>query len=482
MRGPWLLLALAGSLGCVPLASGAAPRAPTQPTRADAAATPAATPASESPAVTLESLRVELPAGGERFRIEDDPDRALVASVDSLPSPWIDAGEARSLLAAVRKVDPHRAILVLADEPMAQQLAPLAGAGGIRLLPTRGVAYSPWPRDPFSFARTSLGAVRVVVRPNLQRGREADATMGPELVRSLPPELDRAWGGVRWAKSVVPFHNGQVLLTRDAAWVSLHTFEPRILELLGVARVPVESFDTVAGIDAYLAANAKAADELAALYGRPVRFVHPLPTAAVGGTRESRAALLQRLAGGAGYDLDSLLTLLPTARSGRPTALVADVSAGERLLAGLDASQWSALATSYRLEAHDLAAGLAAAAASPRGRALASYLDLVADHLRNGGFAVSRLPLVVVPAAVLRDPGSIPDEYFFLTWNNVVVERHGGVLRAEGFASLLPAGDDLARQTFAAAGAHLDLLPPLLGSVTRNGGYRCASNHLRAAD
>jgi len=486
MRGPWLLLALAGSLGCVPLAGGAAPRAPAQPTRVDVAATPAPTPASASPTVTLESLRVEMPSGSERFRIDDDPDRALVASVYSLPSPWIDAGEARSLLAAVREADPHREVLVLADEPMAQELAPLAADGGVRLLPTRGVAYSPWPRDPFSFARASHRAVRVVVRPNLQRGRETDATMGPELVRGLPPELDRAWGGVRWAKSAVPFHNGQVLLTRDAAWVSLHTFEPRILELLGVARVPVESFDTAAGIDAYLAANAKAADELGALYGRPVRFVHPLPavtTGAMPGTaQEARAALLRRLAGGAGYDLDSLLTLVPAARDGSASALVADVAAGERLLAGLDAPQWNALSTAYRFEANGVAAGLAAAAASPRGRALASYLDLVADHLRSEGFTVSRLPLVVVPAAVLRDPGSIPDEYFFLTWNNVVVERRGAVLRAEGFASLLAAGDDLARRTFAAAGAHLDLLPPLLGSVTRNGGYRCASNHLRAAD
>lgn len=485
MRGRWLLLALIAALGCVPLASGAAPPAAAVSTEAVPAATAFAPPLSASTAAALESLRVELPTGPARFRIEDDPDRALVASVYSLPSAWIDAGEARALLTTVHELDPQREVLALADAEMAVHLTALAGAAPVHLLSTV-VAYSPWPRDPFSFARTQSGAVRVIVRPNLQRGRESDATMAPELVSRLPKELDRAWGGVRWARSAVPFHNGQVLLTRDAAWVSLHTFEPRILELLGVPRVPVESFDTAAGIDAYLAANAKAADELAALYGRRVRFVHPLPTAGAGATREERTALLRRLAGGAGYDLDSLLTLLPAVsslRSGaRPSALVADVAAGERLLSSLDAPQWSALAAAYQLDAHGLAAGLAAAAASPRGRALASYLDLVADHLRGEGFTVSRLPLVVVPAAVLRDPSSIPDEYFFLTWNNVVVERRGGGLRAEGFASLLPAGDDLARQTFAAAGAHLDLLPPLLGSVTRNGGYRCASNHLRAAD
>ncbi|HEV8238560.1 MAG TPA: hypothetical protein VGS57_04250 [Thermoanaerobaculia bacterium] len=465
MHARWLLIPLAAALACAPLAS---PGSATSPAAGSSAA--------------FESLRVELPAGADRFRIEDDPDRALVASVYSLPSPWIDAGEARALLAAVRKADPGREVLVLADAAMEEQLAPLARDARLHLLSTGGALYSPWPRDPFSFARTSGGAVRVVVRPNLQRGREVDATMGPALVQALPPALDRAWGGVRWAKSAVPFHNGQVLLTRDAAWVSVHTFEPRVLELLGAARVPVESFATAAGIEAYVGATRKAAGELAALYGRSVRFVHPLPVSGAGTTREARTALLQRLAGGAGYDLDSLLTLVPSANGVQPTALVADVTAGERLLASLDPSQWNALATAYRLEPTGLAAGLAGASSSARGRALASYLDLVADHLRGEGLTVSRLPLLVVPAAVLRDPGSIPDEYFFLTWNNVVVEKRGGGARAEGFASLLPAGDDVASQAFAAAGVHLDLLPPLLGSVTRNGGYRCASNHLRATD
>ncbi|HEX3553357.1 MAG TPA: hypothetical protein VIA62_09010 [Thermoanaerobaculia bacterium] len=36
--------------------------------------------------------------------------------------------------------------------------------------------------------------------------------------------------------------------------------------------------------------------------------------------------------------------------------------------------------------------------------------------------------------------------------------------------------------TFAGLGVHLDLFPPLVRSVILNGGYRCASNHLRAAD
>ena len=426
-----------------------------------------------------------LAADGERFEIQDDAERPLLASVYSLPSPWIDAGEAGEMLAAVRAADPDRQLLAVVDAEAQRRLAPLATRLRLRLLPLRGGPYSPWPRDPFSFARAPGGAVRLIARPNVQRGREADADLAAELVRALPADVDRGWGGVRWARAEVPFHNGQLLLTRDAVWATIHSFEPRVLQLLGTERVPVESFDNAAGIDAYVDAARRAADELAALYGRTVRFVHPLPAVGAPGELAARTATMRRLFGGAGYDLDSLVTLLPRsdgagAPARRGTALVGDLGAGERLLAGVAAPELAAYATAYRLDGAGVLAGVAAAHATQRGRALASYLDLLAEHLASEGWTVVRLPLLVIPAAVLRDPGSIPDEYFFLGWNNVVVERRADGWRAEGFSSLLPAGDRLARDAFAAAGVRLDLLPPLLGSVTRNGGYRCASNHLRA--
>ncbi len=62
----------------------------------------------------------------------------------------------------------------------------------------------------------------------------------------------------------------------------------------------------------------------------------------------------------------------------------------------------------------------------------------------------------------------------------MVVEVRGGKPRAEGFASLLPEGGRLARETYARAGTELDLLPPLVASVIHNGGYRCASNQVRS--
>jgi len=88
---------------------------------------------------------------------------------------------------------------------------------------------------------------------------------------------------------------------------------------------------------------------------------------------------------------------------------------------------------------------------------------------------VRRLPLLNIPASLLAQEG-IPEGFeFLMTWNNVVIEKR----RAEGFASLLTAGDEIARKTFDAAGYKLNLFPPLVRSIVLGGGYRCASNHLR---
>lgn len=421
---------------------------------------------------------------GPGLRFDDEAERPLAASIYSLPSFFFAEKAAGAFLSAVRKAAPQRTLIVLTDPPLHGALEARARTLGVRLLETRGHAFSPWPRDPFSLVRTPAGGVLVLVRPNLQPGREEDALMGPELVRSLPDDLDRAWGRVTWTEAPVPFHNGQILPVRDAVWITLHTLEPRILKILGVDRVPVQSFGTAEGIDRYAAAAQRAADELGTLYGRPARFVHPLPTS---GPLPERMALMRRLGGGAGYDLDSLVTFLPGAK--KNTALVADLAAGRKLLARLPAAERKALRAGYDLEPDGdfLAQALAAAQETPRAAALAGFLDLTAEHLTASGFRVLRLPLVRIPYALLRDRRGLPemapgsDLEFLLTWNNVVAETRDGKLRAEGFASLLPSGDAAARDVFKAAGAHLDLFPPLVRSIVLNGGYRCASSHVRAA-
>jgi hypothetical protein len=430
-------------------------------------------------------------AGAAELVFDADVEGRLIASVYSLPSLFFDAATAEAFLRSVRAVDPDRTLLVLTDQPLLGALAPRAGALGVRLLDTYGRPYSPWPRDPFSLVHTPDGAVRVLVRPNLQPGREEDAHLGPELVQNLPDEVDRAWGGTQgttWAEAPVPFHNGQVLLTGAAAWVTVHTLEPRILALLRVDRVPVESFATAAGVERYAAAARQAAAELGKLYGRPVRFVHPMPAAssaassaasAAASAAADSAALLRRLGGGAGYDLDSLVTFLPR-EGGKLAALVADFSAGRDLLARLAPEDLESLRSGYGLEPAGaaLAAALAAAQKAPQAEGLDAFLDLTAEHLAAEGLEVGRLPILSMPVALLRERAGLTHEEFLLTWNNVVVEIRNGV-RAEGFASLLPRGDREAVQSFAALGARLDLLQPLPRSVILNGGYRCASNHVR---
>jgi len=401
-------------------------------------------------------------------RFDADVEGRLAASVYSLPSFFFAAAGADAFLSAVRRADPERTVIVLTDSPLRDHLATRAQTLRLHLLDTHGRPYSPWPRDPFSLVHAAAGGVRLLVRPNVQRGREEDVNLGPELVQNLPEEIDRAWGKVTWSVAPVPFHNGQVLLARDAAWVTLHTLEPRILALLGVARVPVDSFSTAAGIDRYLAAADRAAQELAALYGRPVRFVHSMPRT---GDLEPRTDLLRRLGGGAGYDLDSLATLV-SSQDGHPAALVADVAAGRDLLSRLPPADWNALRGGYGLEpdGDSLRAALISAQRTTRMEALGEFLDLVAGHLAGEGMTVRRLPLLSVPIPLLQNHAGLSHPEFLLTWNNVVVETRGRAVRAEGFASLLPAGDAQARDVFTSLGVSLDLFPPLVRSVVLNGG------------
>jgi hypothetical protein len=445
--------------------------------------------------------------GGEPLRFDDDAGAPIAASVFSLPSAFFDPPVAAAFLNAVRSMSPHRDLVALVDLPMRRYLEKCCRSPRLHLLETYGRSFSPWPRDPMSLVRRPDGGVVVLVRPNVQPGREEDRYLGAELVRLLPPQLDRAWGSVRWEVAPVPFHNGHVLLAGGAAWISMHTLELGTLALLGLDRVPVASFNTAAGIDRYFAAAARAAAELARLLGRPVRFVHPLPRAANGGAsavRDDEARhgaapdsagqdeplrlaanyeLVKSIGGGAGYDLDSIVTLLPAPRrEGRPAALVASLTAGRSLLSRLTAEDWDALRRGYDLgpAAPELAAALGAAQQAPAAARLDGFLDLVAAHLAAQGFRVERLPLLVVPVRLLADSEGVSGSEFLLSWNNVVLETtREGRLRAEGFSSLLPSGDALARRTFAAAGCSLDLLPALVHSIVLNGGYRCASNHLR---
>lgn len=419
--------------------------------------------------------RGRFPASGTAF--PSDISGTIRASIYSLPSSFFRADDAGRFLSAVRKLAPDRTILAFSDLPLSEILAGASGALGVRVLETFGRGYTPWTRDTFSLLPRPGGGVLAVARPPglLQAGRERDREMARELVKDLPDEIDRAWHGIAWAGADVPFHNGQALVAPPDVWISLHTLEPAILRALGLERVPVASFSTARGIDAYLRAARGAAARLGRFYGRTPRFVHALPES---GSAAERSAAMDVIGGGAGFDLDSYLTLLP-GPDGRPRALVADVSAGLALLRGGSDADRRALSAGFGIDAGP---ALEAYASSPRVRRFGRYLDAVAANLSAQGLAVSRLPILLVPVDVLRDrSGTEGESDFLLTWNNVVVQSDGAGTRAEGFSSLYPPGDRAAEEIFAAAGCRLAFLPPLVRSVVGNGGYRCASNHLRVA-
>jgi hypothetical protein len=416
---------------------------------------------------------------GEAELTLGDAEAPIRASVFSLPSDVVAPADATRLLAAVRRAAPARALLVLADRPLGAVLAAHAELG-VWWIDTWGFPYSPWPRDPLTFLDEAGGRVVLLRPPNARQGRPEDSALGRALVQGLPRRLDETWR-LRWRRAALPFHNGQILDAGGRLWVSLHTFEIRILEILGLDRLPVERFAEGAG-ERYLVAARQAAAELTELYGRPTAFVHPLPAApprgepAAGGTE--RAAALAVLGGGAGFDLDSLLTLLPTA--GGLAALVADPAAGAELVAAASAAELDGFAAAYGLtpRGEALRRSLLAAQASPRADRLAAFLGVVAGHLSETA-AVRRLPLLLVPRELQADSGGAAGPELLVGWNNVVLERRADGPRAEGFASLLAAGDARARQAFAEHGYRLELFPPLVASVTRNGGYRCASQHVR---
>lgn len=430
--------------------------------------------------------RVELADAGELGL--GSAEAPIELSVYALDTALFEAEEVAGLLDAVRALRPHRSLLLITDPPMRGALEKRlragldASSGGVRFADSWGRPYSPWPRDPVTFLRRGDGGLLALLRPDRQRTREEDSLMGLEVIQALPEALDERLGRPLWAESPIPFHNGNILPTDEALWITLHTVEPHILERLGIDRVPVESFSEPAGVARYLAAARFAAAELGRLFGLPARFIHPLPETDAGpGVAAALASAMRRLGGGAGFDLDSLVTLLPAAEGGA-AALVGDLDAGADLVAAANDAEVEELRATYDLSppAPQLRAALAGGRRRARPAGLAPFLDLAATHLAAAGFAVHRIPLLLVPTPLLRHAGDYPDPDFVLGWNNVVTEVTGSQRRAEGFGSGLASGDRVARDLYAALGYRLELLPPLPESVRRNGGYRCASNHVRA--
>ncbi|HEX9501774.1 MAG TPA: DUF1634 domain-containing protein, partial [Thermoanaerobaculia bacterium] len=226
----------------------------------------------------------------DKLRMPDDVSGPIETSFYSLSSAFFKPDEVKRFLDAVHAASPKRHIVVLGDAAIRRSLP-----AGVTFVDDHARAFTPWPRDPFILARHGKSVV-FVNRPNAQPNREEDRNMARMLVDQ--------WDDVSWTVAPIPFHNGHILLTPAAVWISIHTVEFRALSLLGLDHVPTESFGP------YLDAVRQAAGELQAFYRRPVRFVHPLSDMAL-------------LGGGAGFDLDSIVTILPPSN-----ALVGDIELG----------------------------------------------------------------------------------------------------------------------------------------------------------
>lgn len=419
---------------------------------------------------------VSVTAAPARLAFADDT-TAIEASLYSLPSDFFAIDEAARFLAAARAGAPGRRILVACDRAMCEALAGRLGSGAIGFLPNSS-GFSPWPRDPFLFARGGAGRVVLLARPNMQPGREADARLADWLASSLPGALGEQAGGVQVVVSPWPFHGGQLLQEGGRLWLTLHSVERRTLALLGLDRVPVETFADAVAVDRYARAARRAAEELAAVLGRRAEFAHPLPSSAADGAGPD---LFRRVGAAAGRDLDTYLTFLP--RPGETaTALVGDLRAGAALAASASNESLEELRRVYDLAPRSEELRQALLDAQREAGDFADYLDLVAAELARRGLDVRRLALLRVPTVLLADRAGVAHPDFLIGWNNVVVERRRGEVCAEGFASGWPPGDEAAARVFREGGATLRMLPPLVHSIVLGGGYRCASNHLRRAE
>jgi hypothetical protein len=304
--------------------------------------------------------------------------------------------------------------------------------------------------------------------------------MAQALFRAWPAALSDLWGPPVLETARVPFHHGQILLAEGTAWLSIHSLEQAALWRLGLPSVPVDSWRGSGGRQAYLDALTASAEGLGkALGARETRWVHALPTATAPGAYEE----FRGLAGGAGFDLDSYLTLLPSPDApGRVRALVGSLALGADAVLKATTQELEETRRFYELVPgpEALRRSLLAAQGTARSQAFGAYLDGVAEHLAASGLLVARLPLLLVPTALFKDRAGVDYPDFLLTWNNVVLDRLDGTATAEGFRYHFGPGDRAAAGAFAAAGYRLDLLAPLRRSIVLGGGYRCASNHLRA--
>ena len=407
-------------------------------------------------------------------RIQPNGLSRIQATVISAPTGRVRVDEVVELIEDLTEWDAERQVIVVADGSNYERLVACCSSDHVAVRPSFGRPFSPWPRDAMTFARSGDGSPLLMMRPNVVPGRELDALMGRSLLQF--GDLERvASQPVRWLTSPVPFHNGQILFTPGETWVSIHSLERRALEILGLDAIPAASFSSQTGLETYLDAVRRAAGEYEVLFSQPVGLVHPLPTP---GPADKRETEMWRLAGGAGWDLDSLVTILPRVGD-LPTTLVGSTGLGQAMLASTSDQDLRAWLDVLHLKGASVEEARAALSAPlDRRSSLQQFLDVTAEHLSSAGHEVVRVPALVLPQSLA--PTLKSD--VLIGVHNVVLERGLRGPRAEGFRSGLSPLDRMAGEIFRAAGYELRLLQPISDSMLLNAGYRCSTNHLRSSE
>ena len=127
---------------------------------------------------------------------------------------------------------------------------------------------------------------------------------------------------------------------------------------------------------------------------------------------------MRRIGGGAGYDLDSIVTLARPAKRASPPWWRTSAPAGD-LLAKLPAPTGTpcGAATAWSPPRDLRRPRRPCPRWTPSAPSSTSW-----PSTSPPGLTVRRLPLLTVPVALLQDRAGLTHSGFLITWNNVVVE------------------------------------------------------------
>lgn len=438
----------------------------------------------------------ERPFESGSFELVDDGTSPITSHLFSLPSTHFDPAACLETLRSVRSACPEAELLVLSDfmgssQPAARTFCEELRSMGCRLLPTLGQSPpSPWLRDPMLPLEDEEGRLIFLSRPNRQSGRESDLKVSRQLVSAAAQDWDEEHREVSWSPCPTPFHGGHLIFTPGSVWLSVHSVETRVLELMNIDRIDVTKLLKPEGWANYCRAVDAAVDELGAALGVQTNLVHPWPSPPPG---MSHSEFISALGGGNDIDLDVLLTLIPdqTSHAG-VVALVGSTDASRPLIEKLTATELETFAQSFGMDlpATQLRPRLQTWQGSPKVSGLEDFLKLVSLHLASMDIPVATTPLVFVETKLItshpRLSNDQPHVHFPLGHCNAVLERvaptanrNSRSMRAHAFMSGLPSLDSKATSAYEEIGCQLHLHPPLIESLVLEGGFRCATQQIR---